>query len=42
MNSQWISTVPMVFFALIAGALSDEFGRKPLILFPMIGSMVEI
>jgi MFS family permease len=37
MNSQWISSVPSVFFSVIAGALSDEFGRKPLLLFPLIG-----
>ena len=40
MNSQWISSVPIIFFALIAGALSDEFGRKPLLLFPLFGYFV--
>ena len=39
MNSQWISSVPCVFFSVIAGALSDEFGRKPLLLFPLIGDL---
>ncbi len=38
MNSQWISSVPIVIFSIIAGALSDEFGRvKPLIVIPLIG-----
>ena len=38
MNNQWLSSVPCVFFSIIAGALSDEFGRKPLILLPLVGS----
>lgn len=37
MYSTWISTTPLIFFSIIAGALSDVFGRKPLILIPMIG-----
>ena len=40
MNSQWISNVPVVLFSIIAGALSDEFGRKPLMIFPMIGELL--
>jgi MFS family permease len=28
----WIGFVPSLLFALIAGALSDDFGRKPLLL----------
>ena len=40
MNSQWISSVPIFTFSIIAGALSDVFGRKPLILFPLIGYLV--
>jgi MFS family permease len=40
MKSQWISSVPIIFFSLIAGALSDEFGRKPLLFFPMLGNLL--
>jgi hypothetical protein len=36
MNSQWIGSVPMIAFSIIAGALSDVFGRKPLLLYPLI------
>ena len=42
MNSQWISSVPIILFSMIAGALSDVFGRKPLILFPLIGNLLAI
>jgi MFS family permease len=37
MNSQWIGSVPMIAFSIFAGALSDVFGRKPLLLFPLVG-----
>ena len=40
MKSQWISSVPIIFFSLIAGALSDEFGRKPLLFFPILGNLL--
>jgi PCFT/HCP family folate transporter-like MFS transporter 1/3 len=40
MKSQWISSVPIIFFSIIAGALSDEFGRKPLLIFPIFGNLV--
>jgi MFS family permease len=39
-NSQWIASVPLIIFSVIAGALSDVFGRKPLILFPLIGYLL--
>ncbi len=39
-SSQWITSVPLVIFSVIAGALSDVFGRKPLILFPLIGYLL--
>ncbi len=42
MNSQWISSVPIILFSMIAGALSDVFGRKPLILFPLIGNFLAV
>jgi MFS transporter, PCFT/HCP family, solute carrier family 46, member 3 len=40
MIGQWISSVPIIIFSIIAGALSDVFGRKPLILLPMIGDLI--
>jgi len=40
MIGQWISSVPVVAFSIIAGALSDVFGRKPLILFPIVGDFI--
>jgi MFS family permease len=40
MYSSWIAAVPLLFFSTIAGALSDVFGRKPLILFPLIGYLL--
>lgn len=40
MTSQWLGSVPAVIFALIAGSLSDDFGRKPLIKWPMIGFFI--
>jgi len=40
MIGQWISSVPIVAFSIIAGALSDVFGRKPLMILPMIGDLI--
>jgi MFS family permease len=40
MYSSWVYSIPVIFFAVIAGALSDYFGRKPIILFPIIGGVV--
>jgi MFS family permease len=40
MISQWISSVPSIAFSIMAGALSDIFGRKPLMLFPLIGFLL--
>ena len=40
MIGQWISSVPIIAFSIIAGALSDVFGRKPLILVPLIGDFL--
>ena len=37
MNSQWIASIPCIAFSIIAGALSDVFGRKPLMLYPLVG-----
>ena len=37
---QWIASGPAIFYALIAGGLSDDFGRKPLILIPVVGYFI--
>ena len=33
--------VPTVIYALLAGSLSDKFGRGPLLLLPIIGQVLE-
>ena len=33
--------MPGLFYALIAGSLSDDHGRKPLIFFPVLGGAIE-
>lgn len=33
--------VPTVIYALLAGSLSDKFGRGPLLLLPIIGQILE-
>ena len=40
MTAQWIINVPGIIFSLYAGPLSDQFGRKPLIMFPIIGYVI--
>jgi MFS family permease len=40
MKSQWINTIPGIVFSLYAGPLSDRLGRKPLMLFPILGHAV--
>jgi len=35
--SNLLGTIPQIFYTLFAGALSDKYGRKPLIYGPMIG-----
>jgi MFS family permease len=39
---QWLGTVPTIIFSFFAGSLSDEYGRKPLILWPVFGGMIGI
>ena len=36
-----MTQVPTVIYALIAGSLSDKFGRGPLLLLPIIGQVLE-
>ena len=38
MKKQWVTNTPTIIYALIVGALSDDFGRKPLISVPLFGS----
>ena len=36
-KSQWISSVPRIIFSLYGGPISDQIGRKPIILIPILG-----
>ena len=36
----YLGAVPAFIYSLFAGALSDDFGRKPLMVFPMIGNVL--
>ncbi len=38
----WIARVPTLVYSLFAGSLSDDFGRKPLIIFPILGTIIGI
>jgi MFS transporter, PCFT/HCP family, solute carrier family 46 (folate transporter), member 1 len=40
MTAQWLSNVPGIIFAIYAGPLSDQFGRKPLMMLPIIGYFI--
>eukprot|EP00095_Tigriopus_kingsejongensis_P000772 maker-scaffold67_size430214-snap-gene-1.17 protein:Tk00772 transcript:maker-scaffold67_size430214-snap-gene-1.17-mRNA-1 annotation:"solute carrier family 46 member 3-like isoform x1" len=40
LRRQYISMGPILLYTLVAGALSDDFGRKPLLLFPILGRIV--
>ena len=37
MTAQWLNNIPGIIFAVYAGPLSDQFGRKPLMMLPIIG-----
>ena len=39
-NGMYLGAVPSVVYSLFAGALSDDFGRKPLMLLPAIGMIL--
>lgn len=41
MISKWIRTTPTLVYAFVMGALSDKFGRKPLLMLPMIGTVID-
>lgn len=38
----WVGNAPPVLFGLVAGALSDHFGRKPLMAAPLFGGSVQL
>ncbi len=38
----WVGNAPPVFFGLVAGALSDQFGRKPLMIWPIAGKVYNL
>ena len=41
LKNDYIGMGPAFVYVLIVGALSDKYGRKPLLLFPMIGRAIE-
>ena len=41
MIGQWIDTLPAFIYSFFIGALSDRFGRKPLIMLPILGSVLD-
>ena len=41
MRGDIMTQVPTAFYALIAGSLSDRFGRGPLLILPIIGQILE-
>ena len=36
---QWINSVPTLILSLFMGSISEKFGRKPLMIFPLVGSI---
>ena len=36
----YIGSIPSIGYSFFAGSLSDDFGRKPLILLPLIGAII--
>ena len=41
MKANWIVAVPGIFFSLYAGPLSDRFGRKPVLMIPILGTALQ-
>ena len=39
-TSQWLNNIPGIVFAIYAGPLSDHFGRKPLMMLPILGYLI--
>ena len=39
-KAQWLGSVPALIYTLFVGALSDDLGRKPLIIIPLIGGIL--
>ena len=38
MVGQWLSSTPGVLYSFFVGSLSDDFGRKPCVYFPLLGA----
>ncbi len=36
-SSEWIGRTPTLVYSFFAGSLSDDFGRKPLLILPVLG-----
>lgn len=41
LQKSYVTTVPALLYTLVAGSLSDTYGRKPLILLPLVGNLLE-
>jgi hypothetical protein len=39
-TDKWVSTVPAFIYVIFAGALSDRYGRRPLLLLPLFGNVL--
>ena len=39
-TKEWINRMPTLIYSFFAGSLSDDFGRKPLIVMPMLGALI--
>ena len=39
---KWISTLPPVLYSILAGSLSERYGRKPFMIMPLIGAAIGI
>ena len=37
----WVKQTPTFIYALFIGGLSDQYGRKPLILLPILGALID-
>ena len=39
-KDKWVGAGPALAYSVFAGALSDRYGRKPLFVLPVIGSII--
>ena len=40
MVESWIKGAPGLIYAIFVGSLADDFGRKPLMIFPLVGAII--